>query len=212
MKLLLAFAACIALFVVGCGDDDGVTNGQGAKVILPIKVGNLWHGDYFLYWNDSTITTTYAFHIAKDTLIQVTGGEQRWFFMEAQLAENSYLKDELYRYGNTGVEIWYNYEDSLSEPCLWAKYPASVGDTYMTGEDLLDSVIIVSTDTTVTVPNGTYRCYCYRFVKDMTTHTREEYYYLAPNVGYVKYEEFRQVVDEPKEAVSLWTLDSLVLN
>jgi hypothetical protein len=119
--------------------------------------------------------------------------------------------DELYANRDDGVWIWYTCRDSIAgAPLIWAKYPAAVLDTYTSGKHPESNVTVVSTDTVVSTPSGTYSCYCYRWIPTMVIcWPPVTYYYLAPDTGPVKSEFY--VPDEVGGLYlhSVWELNSI---
>ena len=144
--------------------------------------------------------------------MSVPGGTQQWMFQERTMGVISINTDDLYRYASDGCWGWFNYDGGASSPVMWAKYPASAGDMYMTGEYAGDTTTVVSTGTSVTVSAGTYTCHRYQIVIYRDDWRRVENYYLAPDVGYVKYEEYYRPAGGTEFLQSVWELDSLDLN
>jgi len=212
-KTLLLISCAIFLLCAGCSDDSG-TNGDSDGTIMPLAIGNAWHGTYTLYdeLGNPGSSAYYRFEISGDTTINMAGSDQAWFFMERTLGTNTYLADDLYRNGTNGIWMWVEFDQEGTEPNLWAKYPASVGNSYLSGPVGNDTVTVMETSENITVPAGNFACYKYKVVSHSFIGQHTDYWWLAPGFGLVKYEEYLQVALDPIYKQSDWALDSLDLN
>lgn len=206
-------AVSLTLFLTGCDDDSG-TNDDGAAVILPLVTDNIWHGTYTIYDSEGTPSAPvyYSFRIDDDTTVEVLGDDQIWFKMERTLGTYSYVADDLYRNQANGLWMWEKYDESGTEPNLWAKYKATAGDIYLTGSESADSAAVVSISASVSVPAGNFTCYRYKIVSHSLTGRNEEYWWLAADHGFIKYQEYYKPEGDPQYLQSEWELDSLDLN
>ncbi len=103
------------------------------------------------------------------------------------------------------VRGWYHYPTfRFTEQFLRYKYPATAGDQYAVPgvfhsadtawvQDSMQICTVLSTDTVITVPAGTFHCYHYRF--QWTYHSTHpgipfEDEFLSPGVGRVQWDQY----------------------
>ncbi len=216
-KLLSIFAACLILLAFGCSDDDdSVTNGDTppVKYIIPLTDLNQWFGLRTEYDSSGTpsMPIPYTLLVEKDTAVQ----GQLWSVMQVTDFA-TIIYEDLYRNGATG-EVWliFDYTTTPSVSRLWAKYPAAVNDTYATGGSLEDTVTVTHTDTSIIAFEGTgmertQSCYCYKIVHHDGNDLYEDYYYLSPDTGFVKWETYYQPSGQSLYLQYEWKLMSLIL-
>jgi hypothetical protein len=194
----------LALLLVAVAPGCGLISPDGSDdVIMPLTVGNQWVGRYHLYdstgtvdstWHD-TLTIERAVRDGSETLFTGSNGET---------------------YVNRADGLWYG--DSACN-LQRAKYPAAAGATFSEESVLVllpgstapveqkTAMLVVRTDTTITVPAGTYRCYHYRPVIIAPSNARfviERDYYYAPNIGPV-------MIDMGGVTHTRWELENVVL-
>ena len=187
---LLPLLALIVSTIAGCVDQLPTGGNQTNDVIMPLAVGNRWIGRMSLT-SDRGLTWIDAFN---DTLEAV--GSRRldgdtWFAMRMNgrdTGEFSNLSDGLYTMvpGCT---------------CLRAKYPGEAGDLFEIDSMMVllpDSaapfwvsvgIEIVATDTTITVPAGTFTCHLYHrtILGDVDARLiNETYEFYAPDIGPIR--------------------------
>jgi len=159
MHYLLLPLFVLAVALGGCADDLPVAT-QGGSTIMPLAVGNRWSGVTTLYENGAVSSQF------QDSVRIVSALERDGFTW--------YVDDDglLCRTDETGLH------PSVSCECLAlnARYPAAPGDTFSTVRVLVllpssqvpvEQVVawqVVSVDTLITVPAGTFHCYHYRTV------------------------------------------------
>lgn len=196
---LLAFAVVIA---AGCSSDNGTNGGDPIpNVIVPLTLGNTWVGTQVEY--DSTgaevVSFTQTFFVNQDTVI----AGDRWY---AIAGARILLANQ-----NDGLWIRYGFQDTLDllDPAMYARYPAVVGQSWQSGIDLSSTVSVVSVDTSITVPKGTYKCHLYRWVRD--SGNRIDHYFLAPKTGWIKTEFYRFTGGGTQYLYGSWELEDLEL-
>ena len=193
------FLACFVLASMSCSDDENPVNGDsrylelvwkmteydstvdtlaGPNEIMPLSVDAFWKGSFEQYDQSGNVIEDGIFSILveRDTAID----NQAWYILAG--TENLFSDRE------DGLWAMYGYADgrTLQDPVLHSKFPAVVGDTYQSGDTLVATVTVLSTDTLITVPGGEYHCYLYEW--DRPDKKRIDRYFLAPNFGWVMYE------------------------
>jgi len=167
---VLAAVCCLS-----CGDDDDRCIGD-RSVIVPLEIGTRW-----VYRH--TVTDVNA-----DTVISVTMDTLRVLrdtMIEGQLWAIMSWSDQAWANLPDGNWIWYEYEYPPAEPYLMARFPASVGDEYVSdfaGE--VSNVTVADTALRVSVPWGTIETYHYVF-RSVAGEIESEHYF-APGVGRIK--------------------------
>lgn len=193
----------------GC-DNDSITDGDGTNVIMPLGVGYEWIGTMTLYdWHGSvTNTSSWTFYLAKDTTIN----NEQWFIMQHINDDDTLISNMMHANRSDGLWVWYTCKDSLiDQPRMWSKYPAAVGDTFISGKHPEATVTVIATDTTISVPRGDYSCYGYRWVPHIAFGD-VDYYYLTLNLGLTGWETYRAGPDDAPYLYRRWVLEDLFLN
>lgn len=184
MKLALLFA--LSLLSLSCTTPTDNPPAP-ADVLLPLKVGNRWIMQ--LTYSDTTQPGFDTMRVSRDTLIQ----NERWFYLSDAFfgPDHALLTNR-----STGVWGWHNDSSRF----LW-KYPALPGETYLSGSD---TTRVVSITAGVDVPAGHLLCYQYRSRDD---------WFLAPNLGFVKFPEFfvTDSTPEPLRSVRLELLRAILI-
>ena len=202
VSLFLIFCAfCLA---AGCGDDDA-TGPNYRGVILPLAIGNKWVGTQ-IHISPSNDTT---FHTKTRELIQrIRMNDELWYFTRQILDDDTTDLGTLY--ANRPDGLWaFSVTDSFTgEAFLMFKYPAREGDGYFLGSDeYAPYVTVISIDSLVTVPGGTFRCYCYVVLPPPNSADLPVIVlYLAPNKGFIK----EEIVGGFAPVKYIWELDSFV--
>lgn len=177
----------------GCSKTPVAPKGETAGM-LPLQIGNQWilQRTYFdslgtVIHIDAPDTTT----IIADTLID----GQRWHYRH-------YLGHLLaYRNTESGTHTRLVSANTDEVVKLLFKYPAAVGDTYTypivffngASAYLVDSLFhctVLSIDTAITVPAGTFRCHQYRVVR--VGYATWFDMFVAPGVGWIKSDGYSQ--------------------
>ena len=175
---------------VGCNDRLPVTGGNGVdglRGIIPLKVGNSWtyHSRNATYWSDYVQTIDSVSII--EGAITFSGSEN-----DIPSNGNGTFKSLLLRNRDGSTSFLDN--SPPYDAYRTFKHPAQAGerydyDTAYAQTDSLSPIIIyteiVSTDTTITVPAGTFQCYHYRRARSSSTTPYWEIW-IAPEVGIVR--------------------------
>jgi hypothetical protein len=189
MKIrLLTLLPLLILFLPGCSpvapDDSNITPYDSSGVMMPLAAGNMWMGKKTTYDSGGNVVA-----ITFDTL-EIVG-------QTTDAGET--------RFRTSGDDLYVNRADGLwggigNRLAMVAKYPAKKGDHFneMSVMVLLPdepgpveqktAIQVMNTDTTITVPAGTFRCHHYRPVllapASVAFVSRQDYFY-ARNVGAV---------------------------
>jgi hypothetical protein len=140
-----------------------------------MKTGNIW--------------------IMRDDLYDSTGGIWHTALDTTIIGRDTLIKNDTWRQMVGTKYFWLNKADGLwrydadvtDAPELLLKYPAAVGDSwnFMQGAST-SRVTVVSLSVAITVPAGTFDCYCYRINISATSADYEDYY-VKPGLGMIKY-------------------------
>ncbi len=217
----------IVLVVFGCTDDDNGINSNGDDVLIPLELGNRWNGIQKIYATDGeTVIDEFSFdyHVFDD----VNTSSETWFSIRYIIRDSIF--DPRLVYINKSNGVW---EQS---PCgnlvcrveLWGMYPAFPGDSFYVNhvdyheimvdldsvniddlETVYDFALVVSTDTNITVPAGTFTCYCYKWTPNIAMAANTIYFHISPNFGFVKKEEYDPFSNKLVES---WELENIVAN
>ncbi|MAT38716.1 MAG: hypothetical protein CL946_03840 [Ectothiorhodospiraceae bacterium] len=171
MKKAIPFLILAAL-LIGCSEDNTTQPTPEPEPIQPITAGNYWTFDIELYDDDSVL-------IARSfDSISISGPE----FIEG-VAWFGYGVQKKLRTDEMGLHI-----RRLNREGLWLKYPASVGETYLTRDVEFTNTVdtlraeLVSVDEEISVPAGTFTCYRYTFT-DVGREVVVYDHYYAPGIG-----------------------------
>lgn len=145
--------------------------------IMPLAVGNQW-----VYHTVRSDTMGNVTRNTYDT-VRVTGteviAEETWFIVNGE---------GNYNYINRSDGLW----KACSKNVLYIKFPVRLGEYYTTGTSMdycsPPGFSVVSTDTVITVPAGTFRCITYLW-GDYGGYYNHVYHY-APNVGLIRYDGY----------------------
>lgn len=131
---------------------------SNANEILPLAVGNRWVYDVTV--SDSLGEIQFQFvdsnAVDRDTLIN---GE-RWYIIMRGNTNLGLGANRMDGYWARNLPPWDSLTISDVGPAyLAAKFPAALGETFLNIDNLITKVL--STDTTVEVPAGSFSCYKY---------------------------------------------------
>lgn len=165
-SLLFIIQLMLTIFMVSSCNKANPVGPSSGQQIWPLKVGDTWA--YRLTYFDTTgavnDTANATLVITSDTLFD----GDTWYQINWQADFYTNKSDGLWM---TQFQTTPNTVPILPQ-LLW-KYPANAGDSY-------DSVTVESTNTSVTIPQGTYICYDYR---DHYNSKPVSDNYLCPGVG-----------------------------
>ena len=187
MKSSYIFIVLAIMVFVSCSKDETPTDSSTNSVIMPLKFGNKWISRITAYDSiGSVLSSGYdTIHITSDTIIQGVN----WY--------NGL-------YANRPDGLWLREGGGIF---LFAKYPASINDSYYINFGN-DSVKVISTNMSVTVPSGNYSCYQYRITHHGNT---EVIFYFAVDKGFIKAEYYTTKNGRTYELIVL-ELQTLILH
>jgi len=179
MKKLIILIFGFVFVLMGCKKEDtspaaSAMTPLSSIQIVPHKIGNRWNLRSVNFTSHDT--NYFANSIIKDTLI----GLELWFIEEFGNAGSSVPTKNK----NDGL---YFYHNTINSGELAYKYPAQVNDGYYSSY-YNDSIIVLSINSTVTVPAGTFNCYQYFTYRLWGTYAG--YIYVSPEIGFVKSESY----------------------
>jgi hypothetical protein len=183
----LLFAVVVLMFLTVCSDKPSVPiSGPENSVIVPLAVGNKWTGTQVDGWIGSDDTTCHVKTI--EVIDEIVIDDERWYRTRRILDDDTLSSNQICC--NRANGLWVNTMDDVDtygEPYLLAKYPAEAGDTYWLGDyDGSPYVTVISVDSSIEVPYGTFRCYCYVLQSPDIIDVPVVNFCYAPNVGFVK--------------------------
>jgi hypothetical protein len=169
-----------ALAIASCTDSGSpIDFGDPSAPIYPLATGNTW--TYRISYYD-TLGALFQVSDYTDTIgSSRILGAQEWYFWHDP---SQYL-------ANLPGGTWYRViqADTTTPAQLYFKYPAAVGDRWVT-DFLLGSpseVTLVSKNTRVQVPAGRFACHVYRYGDTKSVD------YLVPGIGRVYSEIYPRV-------------------
>ncbi|MCK9205238.1 MAG: hypothetical protein M0P58_12505 [Bacteroidales bacterium] len=179
-KLLYGLLILLLMIPTGCRKEEDTTllNVQ----IFPTRVGNHWQ---FLSARSDSVKTYHVNDVIKDTLYDA----QQWFVLTYDTNVRTICR-------NTSLGWWFLYQTGpglSAAPSLYYRYPATVGEQYLTSDSSL--VTVVSIHEIITVAAGTFSCYHYHMVHYRENYECEEYF--CPAIGFIKH-----IVYEPGSGIA----------
>lgn len=177
-RVSLGISLLIILLAASCGDKS--TNPKQVGEIWPLKIGSQWSFQLTEFDTNAVVISidTLVLEVVKDTIIH-----NETFYL---LTANGVRDPEVWPMTNRDDGLWY-YRDPDTIVIL-IKYPVTVGESFF---QLHDSLVVVSIDTLVTLPGGSFHCVRYDDYL-ITTGRLLGQIYAAPGVGLIKKEDFSQ--------------------
>jgi hypothetical protein len=194
VSCLLAFGLLAMILVVGCGkkNDNPISSSTPTTISgpFPLKVGNVWN-----YKLTSFDTSGVALAAPQDFVYQITKDttvfNEQWYCMSGALF-----------YINRGDGVWRVFNGI---PVLFFKYPAKVSDSYSSS---LGRIRVMSVDTSITVPKGTYHCYQYRL--SQANGSQFDYYFIE-GIGIARIDVFEQTLSGRTYIMSTYQLAAFTI-
>ncbi|PKL85359.1 MAG: hypothetical protein CVV22_08085 [Ignavibacteriae bacterium HGW-Ignavibacteriae-1] len=192
--LILSF-----LVFLSCSET-GVNNGDNAKEILPLKIGNSWNSNIYTYRSsdkDSVRLFDSSVMVVTD---KVTLKGEDWFFLEVD--------------GKLTKQVWSNRKDGLwviafkdqtlinvDSAKLAIKYPTKLNEIYPITPP---SGITVSLNSEVVTLAGTFNCIRYSDIE----YASHEFYgvYYFPGIGLIKQERITLIHENPPDTSWIRTI------
>lgn len=204
------FAGSLLIIVIILGfscsnstDSDDDKDGSSTEgVIMPLSEGNQWGFVDTEYDSLGAVQRTGValMTIIKDTLIE----DEVWY--RATMAWDTTAIDDWGLYTNRQSGLW--IMEPGDSPELFLKYPVIVGDAYYI-DDAHGRMVVVATDTVITVPHGTYSCILYHYV-DADDGEVEEAHFMCPNVGWVRADYYNRTASGEEFIENCWKLQTLI--
>lgn len=188
---LLVFFVFMSLFYLACRNlstepvEDKPILAKDS--IVALKVGNRWIWQIAFYDTVGMLHSTTYDSLRIDS-VQVIGSEH-WHFPGKPY--------EKLAFANLAGGCYYRAFSSAAPTSsfLFYKYPATLNESYKAPQglvsgsrvwivDTLKIMTVLSTDTTITVPAGTFRCYLYRYAWINGNFYSEEF--LSPGRGWIR--------------------------
>jgi hypothetical protein len=183
------FLSCFGAMLFSC--DENTTEPGDSSQLMPLESGN-----YFYYDNTFYSSTGEVEEKVRDTTI-VSGfnmiiENEQWNGVQRYFYNPSTRLIEMNFYRNKSNGLW-TRRDMDAKSKHVAKYPAVTGERFVVSRDTLHLGIketfrkVISANTSLTVPAGTFNVYKYQDESDgSTTVLKTEYY--APGRGLIKSE------------------------
>ena len=183
MKYFILFLFLTLALLAGCDDEDPITGGPPLPEveIVPTAVGNQWWGTLTRsFVGGGVIRYTLSYQITDDTVMVGKTWYKEEHFRDGILVGERFLSNFL-----TGV---YALDTSLfpDSTILMHQYPTERGNSY--DRYGYGDVSVGATDTAISTPAGAFTCVHYRTLLLSEGYLNE---FVAPEVGYVKFEIYR---------------------
>ncbi|MFH2048068.1 MAG: hypothetical protein ABIJ12_01365 [bacterium] len=194
---IILFATLLALSCGKSNPQSSEVDDNFKNVILPLNEGNIWSFDVSRYNATGGVIEKYSIYnsIGSDTIISNVKWYSMYFYDDNSLEKYALLKNRV-------DGLWRRFYDESNAPFkseeLFLKYPANVDDYYLIENDTI-MVTVISTDTTITVPGGTFNCYLYRFTYELINSYIISDLYFAPEIGWIKTDNY---IDP--ETITIW--------
>lgn len=190
-RIFVLLCASLALF--SC-ESNPVTPSSEDIGWIPFKKGNLWKfirtyydplGNVILIQHNAD-----SIFIAADTVLD----GKKWYYRR-------YFGHKLaYRNTSSGVMARLVSENTLATPFVQYKFPVQTGEAFgfpivfFSGyqawlDDITYTATVISTDTTITVPAGSFRCVQYRLQRASHIFSWQDEF-IAPRFGWVKRDSY----------------------
>jgi hypothetical protein len=181
-KLIISFLVLCAAITLSSCSDDPAASGRTVQELFPLKVGNSWKMLDTDYDPSGNIIDT-------DTLL---------------ITIDSPANDELgFLYYNNNIDVRYQDPDDEHDNDLLIRYPMppneiliTLDTTYQDSSRKRSLLKLVSENTPVSVPAGTFNCVVYiqyelfgKGALDTTSYSVQSYSF---GIGYVQQENYRR--------------------
>jgi len=194
VSCFLACGILATLLIVGCGkrSDNPASSSPSVTISgpFPLKVGNVWSYKLTSYDTSGVALAApqdFVYQITKDTTVFV----EQWYCMSGALY-----------YINRSDGVWRVFNGI---PVLFFKYPAKLSDSYSSS---LGRIRVMSIDTSITVPKGTFHCYQYRL--SQANGSQFDYYFLE-GIGIARIDVFEQTMSGRTYIMSQYQLSGYTI-
>ncbi|MFZ1684581.1 MAG: hypothetical protein WAU88_10685 [Candidatus Zixiibacteriota bacterium] len=164
----------------------GQTTGPStdSSAIVPLKVGYTWKGTLSNFQGSDSSKTTNDIFIKQ---VEQIGGESwyRWGYVT-----NGDSSAASGMFANRSDGLWATYIHTsdtglvLDHPMLWLKFPVALHAEYEGGIE--ETIKVLSIDTLVTTPAGTFHCICYLSIDPQDANSTGVLMYVSPGIGWVQ--------------------------
>jgi hypothetical protein len=182
----------ILLLLIGCGKKDPLEP-TIPTVIMPLKVGNAWAYDMWIYMGPSQPPEViYNYIMAVTETVPIDG--ETWYKTILAVPEVTWA-DSVYFINRSGGLYFRTSTVVADSVYLRFKYPAQMGDVYDAAQEFLlgefgfrsGQAAMASTNISVTVPFATTNCYYQIIDNDPGNATPPLLHdYFRPELGMVK--------------------------
>jgi hypothetical protein len=180
----------IILFIISCDTEIPNKNNNEISVIIPLNMNNEWRYKQTQYdTNGVAIDSLYFTEVIyRDTLLR----NEIWYgISNGRYATNR--SDGFWIIFSEEIELLnLDLDTLLSHAILEWAYPSEKGNVYNFINNI-SFISVISTDTVITVPAGSFECYEYE--KSSGVPDR---FYFAPNIGLVRTDYFHFTIDGGK--------------
>jgi len=174
---------------------DKILGPNSDNLFYPLKVGNVWEYNIVQYDSIGNIEYEGDFQekVIADTIINgklLYEIESPWYIEPACCDYHFY-----YHNSNDGLYfLIYSAVTTIRNNHIY-KYPCSEGESFSLNNIHNDSLLVVSTNDTITCEAGIFKCIVYKgIIKDVTTPATPivgyVYTYISPGTGKIKLETF----------------------
>jgi hypothetical protein len=194
LSYFLACGMLATFLILGCGKKSDNPASASPSVTIsgpfPLKVGNVWN-----YKLTSFDTSGVALAAPQDFVYQITKDtavfNEQWYCMSGALY-----------YINRTDGVWRVFNGT---PVLFFKYPAKLSDSYSSS---IGRIRVMSIDTSITVPKGTFHCYQYRL--SQANGSQFDYYFLE-GIGIARIDVFEQTLSGRTYIMSQYLLSGYTI-
>jgi hypothetical protein len=179
MRNKLTILLLFVVTTIGC--KSGTSAPEENKVILPLAIGNTWQYQTTSYDSNKKVTDVRT----DTTLIQDTSqiNGEIFYFSRANIFSRTGYKNE-------SDGLWVHKEGEAMAPytILFIPYPISVNTVEWQSMPFVSSIVLLNTDTVITVPAGSFHTLQYRhdYLVDSSGHTvYRDILYYGLNVGLI---------------------------
>ncbi|MFZ5981687.1 MAG: hypothetical protein ACOYVF_13770 [Candidatus Zixiibacteriota bacterium] len=168
-----------ASFFISCSTKEPLEPEEEIPCLMPLAIGNSWSEIIRLYYPSGEISMTITG--SSTVTSRVIIDNEYWYRIDKEF---NYMGDITHSYHFLCHKVnglWYR-SDVAATPELKIKYPLVQGEITQLENGYKE---LVSLDTIITVPAGTFNCYYWRSY--CTSNTCRTHQFFAPGYGYIKY-------------------------
>lgn len=179
----------IVFLIIGCGKKDPLEPTVPTRVdIMPLNVGITWLYDFEVYQSGNSIPTdTLSYRV--DIVGQTTIDNELWYYARHFFTDGVNSDSMFYYYAQRDSGL-YVREGQADPAILKIVYPTTQGTLFNGYSEFIDFLFsfnivpaeVISTNESITVPQGTYSCHHYSF--DLDGAFQHEFY--SPKIGLVR--------------------------